>query len=108
MAVKIRLKRLGNRNRPFYRITAVDERRKRDGAVIEELGFYNPIDKIETRQATIKLDRCAYWLSVGAQPSETVAGLLKKHGLKPVPGTKVEDQTLPPPVVETAAAGSVA
>jgi small subunit ribosomal protein S16 len=97
MAVKIRLKRLGNRNRPFYRITAVDERRKRDGAVIEELGIYNPIDLVETRQASIKLDRCAYWLSVGAQPSETVASLLRKAGLKPVPGTKVEDQNIAQP-----------
>ena len=102
MAVKIRLKRLGNRNRPFYRVTAVDERNKRDGAVIEELGTYNPVDKLEERQVKLKLDRCAYWLSVGAQPSETVAGILRKAGLNPKPGTKVEDQKLPEP----AAAGA--
>lgn len=95
MAVKIRLKRLGNRNRPFYRLAAVDERSKRDGAVIEELGTYNPVDKVEDRQVKLKLDRCAYWLSVGAQPSETVASILRKAGLNAKPGTKVEAQTLP-------------
>ncbi|MDH3583329.1 MAG: 30S ribosomal protein S16 [Phycisphaerae bacterium] len=94
MAVKLRMKRLGNRHRPFYRVTAVDERRQRDGRVIEELGTYDPAGKDEARQAKLNLDRCAYWLSVGAQPSQTVASLMKKKGLKPVPGTPVEDQKL--------------
>lgn len=94
MAVKLRMKRMGNTHRPFYRVTAVDGRKKRDGAVIEELGTFNPVDKVEDRQLALKLDRCAYWLSVGAQPSETVGALLKKQGLNATPGTKVEDQAV--------------
>lgn len=101
MAVKLRMKRLGNTHRPFYRIVSVDERKKRDGRVIEELGTFNPLESDETRQVTIKLDRAVYWLSVGAQPSDTVATLLKRHGLKAQPGTKVEDQ---PTDLEAAAA----
>jgi len=97
MSVRLRLKRLGNTHRPFYRLTAVDQRRQRDGRVIEELGTYDPLDKDEAKQVKLKAERCAYWLSVGAQPSETAAGLLKKAGLDPTPGTKVEDQKLPEP-----------
>ena len=88
MAVRLRLKRQGNRNRPFYRITAVDQRQKRDGSVIEELGWYNPLAPDENKQWDLNADRCAYWLSVGAQPSQTVASLLKKAGVEPKPGTK--------------------
>ena len=95
MAVRIRMKRMGNTHRPFYRITAVDSRRKRDGMVIEQLGFYNPVDKNEDNQVSLKLDRCAYWLSVGAQPSDTVATLLKKQGLNPAAGTAIDAQNLP-------------
>ena len=90
MAVRLRLKRQGNRNRPFYRVTAVDKRQKRDGRVIEELGWYNPLAKDESKQVSFDAERCAYWLSVGAQPSETVAALLKKAGLNPKPGQKQE------------------
>jgi len=90
--VKLRLARMGNRHRPFYRINAIDQRRQRDGRVIEHVGWFNPLDKNEDNQLELKLDRVAYWLSVGAQPSNTVASLLKKAGLKPEPGTKVEDQ----------------
>ena len=94
MAVRLRLKRMGATHRPFYRVAAVDQRRKRDGAVIEELGYYDPQGEAEEKQSKLKIDRCAHWLSVGAQPSETVAMLLKKAGLKPVPGTKAEDQQI--------------
>jgi small subunit ribosomal protein S16 len=97
MSVKIRMRRLGNRNRPFYRVNAIDTRTKRDGKVIEELGYYNPIEKDEAKALNLKLERVAYWLSVGAQPSDTVASLIKKKGLNPKPGTKVEAQTLPQP-----------
>ena len=90
MAVRLRLKRQGNRNRPFYRVTAVDQRQKRDGRVIEELGWYNPLATDQNKQCDLNADRCAYWLSVGAQPSETVASLLKKAGVDPTPGTKRE------------------
>lgn len=90
--VKLRLKRLGNRNRPFYRLNAVDSRVKRDGLVLEELGFYNPLDKDESKQIRLNVERCAYWLSVGAQPSDTAKGLLKRAGLKPESGTKSDAQ----------------
>ena len=95
MAVRLRMSRGGNTHRPFYRVNAIDTRSKRDGRVIEALGTFDPLHKDEGQQVNLKLERCAYWLSVGAQPSETVAGLLKKQGLNPTPGTKVESQTLP-------------
>lgn len=94
--VKLRLKRMGNTHRPFYRIGVVDERKKRDGKLIEELGHFNPLENDEAKQVTVKTDRAAYWLSVGAQPSDTVAALLKRAGLNPKAGTKVEDQTVAP------------
>lgn len=92
MPVRLRMKRMGNRHRPFYRINAVDDRKKRDGAVIEHLGHYNPRQQDKSRQAELKLDRCAYWLSEGAQPSKTVHHLIKRAGLDPTPGTPVEKQ----------------
>jgi small subunit ribosomal protein S16 len=87
---------MGSTHRPVYRLTAVDGRKKRDGRVIEELGQYNPREADPAKQANLKLERCAYWLSVGAQPSETVAGLLHKAGLSPKPGTKAEAQNTTP------------
>ena len=95
MAVTLRMSRFGNRNRPFYRVNAIDKRRQRDGRVIEQIGFYNPLEKDEAKQLELQLDRVAYWLSVGAQPSDTVAALIRRKGLKSAPGTKVEDQPLP-------------
>ncbi len=80
MSVRLRLKRLGSTHRPYYRLVSVDQRRKRDGAVIEELGTYNPL-VADDKQLDVKTERCEYWLSVGAQPSETVAALLKRAGL---------------------------
>jgi small subunit ribosomal protein S16 len=82
MAVKLRLKRFGRTNRPFYRLNAVDSRSPRDGRVIEELGHYDPIEKDQSKALVIKLDRCKHWLDVGAIPSETVSSLLKKSGLE--------------------------
>jgi small subunit ribosomal protein S16 len=98
MAVKIRMKRLGNTHRPFYRVVSIDERKKRDGLVLEELGTYNPLEKHDDAQVKVNLERCAYWISVGAQPSRTVSGLLKKAGLNPKPGTRVEAQEALSPV----------
>lgn len=95
MAVRLRMKRMGNTHRPFYRVVSVDQRRARDGRVIEELGTFNPLIEDESRQIELKLDRVAYWLSVGAQPSDTVASLLKRQGLDPTPGKKAEEQSLP-------------
>jgi len=77
--VKLRLRRMGAKKRPSYRIVAADSRSPRDGAFIESVGFYDPI----TDPATIKVDleRARHWLSVGAQPTETVNSLLKKAGV---------------------------
>lgn len=82
MAVKLRLKRLGRTNRAFYRLNAIDSRTPRDGRVIEELGFYDPIEKDKAKQFVAKLDRCRYWLDKGAIPSQTVSSLLKKSGVE--------------------------
>ncbi len=78
MAVKIRLKRVGAKKAPSYRIVVSDSRSPRDGRFIEEIGFYNPL----TDPAQVKVDseRAQYWLSKGAQPSDTVRALLKKSG----------------------------
>jgi small subunit ribosomal protein S16 len=78
VAVKIRLKRLGKIRAPYYRIVVADSRTKRDGRVIEEIGQYHPTEE----PSVIKVDseRAQYWLSVGAQPTEQVAALLKLTG----------------------------
>ena len=81
MAVKLRLKRFGRRHCSTYRLAAVDSRRPRDGRVIEELGFYRPAGKGTAAQATLEVERIRHWLSVGAQPTETVGQLLKQHGI---------------------------
>jgi len=78
VAVRLRLKRLGRRHRPFYRVAAMDSRAKRDGRVIEELGHYDPIAKEEEAQVSLKLERIDYWLSMGAQPSDTVRRLIER------------------------------
>ena len=82
MAVKIRLRRLGRKNHPFYRLNAIDSRSPRDGRVIEELGYFDPMLKDQTKQFVAKLDRCKYWLDTGAIPSETVSSLLKRSGVE--------------------------
>ena len=81
MAVRLRLKRAGRRHRPFYRVAAMDIRSPRDGRVIEELGFYDPLAKEDGQRVKLKRDRVEHWLSVGAQPSETVRSLLKQGGI---------------------------
>ena len=81
MAVRIRLKRVGRRNHPSYRVAAMDSRRARDSRVIEELGSYDPLNRDEDQQVVLKRDRIEYWLSVGAQPSESVKKFLKKAGI---------------------------
>ncbi len=79
MAVRIRMKRLGRKHRPYFRIVAIDARQPRDGRIIEELGSYDPMVKVTDERVRLKPDRIKYWMSVGAQPSEKVAGLLKKY-----------------------------
>ena len=82
MAVKLRLKRMGRSNRSFFRLNAIEGRNPRDGRVIEELGYYDPRNKDQSKQFVAKLDRCRHWLDVGAVPSETVSSLLKKSGIE--------------------------
>lgn len=76
MAVKIRLRRMGQKKAPFYRVVVADSRSPRDGSFIEEIGYYNPM----TNPAEIKIDaeKAKTWLTNGAQPTETVKSLLKK------------------------------
>ncbi|MDD4326740.1 MAG: 30S ribosomal protein S16 [Eubacteriales bacterium] len=79
MAVKIRLKRIGAKKTPFYRVVVADSRSPRDGRFIEEIGTYNPLtDPVEVK---IDADAAKKWLSNGAQPTETVRALLKKQGV---------------------------
>ncbi|HEX2947407.1 MAG TPA: 30S ribosomal protein S16 [Clostridia bacterium] len=79
MAVKIRLKRIGAKKNPFYRVVVADSRYPRDGRFIEELGTYNPL----TDPATVNIDndKAAEWIKNGAQPTDTVKALLKKNGV---------------------------
>jgi small subunit ribosomal protein S16 len=78
MSVKIRMKRIGTKNTPVFRIVVADSRSPRDGKFIEEVGTYQPLKKGDN--FTLKLDRVNYWVSKGAQPSETVASFIKKAG----------------------------
>jgi small subunit ribosomal protein S16 len=78
VAVKIRLKRLGKIRAPYYRIVVADSRTKRDGRVIEEIGKYHPTENPSFIE--VDSDRAQYWLSVGAQPTEQVAAILKLTG----------------------------
>lgn len=79
MAVKLRLKRMGAKKRPFYRIIAADTRAPRDGRFIEEIGYYNPIS--QPPEVKIDPDKAQKWIKSGAQPTETVRSLLKKAGV---------------------------
>ncbi len=78
MSVKIRLKRMGAKRRPYYRIVVAESTAPRDGKTIDELGYYHPVEA-EERQFKIDADRVKEWLSKGAQPSDTVKSLLNKH-----------------------------
>lgn len=89
--VVLRLKRMGRTHRPFYRLNAIDKRAPRDGRVIEELGWFDPVAP-EDKQLNLKVDRIDYWLSVGAQPSQTVANLLKRINVDPKSGKKLAAQ----------------
>ena len=79
MAVKMRLRRMGAKKAPFYRVVVADERSPRDGKFIDEIGYYNPL----TNPADVKIDaeKAQKWLENGAQPTETVKSLLKKSGI---------------------------
>ena len=79
MAVRIRLKRMGAKKRPFYRIIVADARAPRDGRFIETLGTYNPLK--EPSAVRLHEDRVRHWLACGAQPSDPVRDILKRQGL---------------------------
>ena len=76
--VKIRLRRMGAKKAPFYRIVVADSRYPRDGRFIEEIGFYNPT--VNPTELKVYVDRAQAWIKTGAQPTETVRDLLKKAG----------------------------
>ena len=76
---EIRMRRMGAKKAPFYRIVVADSRFPRDGRFIEELGYYNPVS--EPVELKINDERAKYWIGTGAQPTDTVRGLLKKSGL---------------------------
>ena len=78
MAVRIRMKRIGAKNTPVFRIVVADSRSPRDGKFIEEIGTYQPLQK--GNNFNLNLERAKYWVDKGAQPSETVASMIKKAG----------------------------
>ena len=79
MSVKIRLKRMGSKKRPFYRIVVADSRSPRDGRFIEQLGTYNPL--VEPAEVKVDAERAQAWIKTGAQPTDTVKRLLKQAGV---------------------------
>ena len=89
MTVRLRLKKLGRKHRPFFRLCAMDSRSARDGKVIEELGYYDPMVSDTDARAILNGERIDYWLKVGAQPSEKAHVLIKKYGAN---GTHLEQQ----------------
>lgn len=102
MSVKIRMKRLGAKKKPFYRIVVADSRRARNGRFIEELGFYNPVS--EPRMFRVDADKAKEWIGNGAQPSETVAKLFKEYGVFDTEGVVaigIEEQKKEKKVVES-------
>ena len=114
MSVKIRMKRLGRKHRPFFRICVMDSRSPRDGKAIEEVGLYDPLVKEKSKRVKLEMERIDYWISVGAQPSDRVATLIKKvktsnfgKAAEPPPMTPPKEPPAPEaaaPAEETAAA----
>jgi small subunit ribosomal protein S16 len=82
MSVKLRMTRMGRRHRPFYRINAIESRTPRDGRVLEKLGHYDPLLKDPAKQIVLNHERTKYWLELGAIPSDTVAQILLREGIK--------------------------
>jgi small subunit ribosomal protein S16 len=82
MSVKLRLTRIGRRNRPFFRINAVESRTPRNGTILEKIGHYDPIEKDPAKQLVLNKERAQYWLDKGAIPSDTVSQILLRQGIK--------------------------
>ena len=78
VSVRIRLKRVGRRNRPSYRVGVFDNRTSRDGRCIETVGVYDPLCPDQAKQVVLKADRIAAWVAKGAKPTDTVASLIKR------------------------------
>ena len=84
MAVKIRLKRFGTKNKPFYRVVAIDCKKPRDGETLDTLGYYHPrisANEKQLKEFDLNADKAKYWISVGAKPSDTVLKIFKKAGI---------------------------
>ncbi|WP_243360571.1 30S ribosomal protein S16 [Fundidesulfovibrio terrae] len=80
MAMKLRLTRMGSKKRPFYRIVAMDSATRRDGRALDYIGHYNPMT--DPAEITVDAEKVAMWIERGAQPTDTVAALLRKAGVK--------------------------
>ncbi len=94
MVVRLRLKRFGRLNHPTYRVCAADARAPRDGRIIETLGYYLPKAPKLEEQLSLNAERIEYWLSVGAQPSETVRSMIKRKGIDlPKPKKRVRGKS---------------
>jgi small subunit ribosomal protein S16 len=102
MAVSIRLRREGAKNRPYYKVVVADSRSPRDGKFIELIGTYDP--KKPDHNSTLKLDRIDHWIALGAQPSDTVRSLIKKN--KAQPATVASDAVEPTAAQEEPAAAA--
>jgi small subunit ribosomal protein S16 len=108
MAVSIRLRREGAKNRPYYKVVVADSRSPREGKFIEIIGTYDP--KKAGHNSTLKVDRAEYWIARGAQPSDTVRSLIKKNKKQDVPAsaatTPARAEPTPPPVISPEASAS--
>lgn len=100
MAVRIRMKKMGRRHQPYYRLCVMDSRTPRDGKVIEEVGTYDPLVRDTDKRCTMKAERIDYWLSVGALPTEKVKILIDKYKGK-VPEVRLDrprEKSIPAPM----------
>ena len=107
MSVKLRLRRMGKRNRPFYRICVIEGGRARDAEYIESIGHYNPRIEDDKKKVHFDKERAEYWLSVGAQPSDTVRSFLRQaqvSGLMQSTKTRARRRKTPPAVAKRNAA----
>jgi small subunit ribosomal protein S16 len=105
VAVRIRMKLMGRKHRPYYRIVAIDHRQPRDGRVLEELGSYDPMMANTDERVTLAAGRIKYWMGVGALPSENVAIFIKKYMGK-FEKAEAEAAAAPPPAPAAAGASS--
>jgi small subunit ribosomal protein S16 len=93
MAVVIRMRRTGRKNRPCYRINVADSRFPRDGRLLETIGLYDPIRRDTTAQVSIDVERARHWIATGARVTDTVASLFRRHGVfEPKPPATPRDR----------------